>query len=123
MRVILVPQTGHSPWAAREPFSSVTSVAFGGSPSADELQSCLSHWDAMTSRHRRFTFERQDVPRELVREAVEENTGEKFRFHEPLEVSADFVADLQPADTSVETRGLAEVCLVLFNSNEFAYLY
>jgi hypothetical protein len=30
---------------------------------------------------------------------------------------------LQPADATPETRGLAEVCLVLLNSNEFAYVY
>ena len=63
------------------------------------------------------------LPREVVREAVEENTGEKFKFSEPLEVAVDFVPDLQPADASPETRALAEVCLVLFNTNEFAYVY
>jgi hypothetical protein len=30
--------------------------------------------------------------------------------------------DLMPWDVGPETRGLAEVCLVLFNSNEFHYL-
>jgi hypothetical protein len=59
----------------------------------------------------------------VVREAVEENTGEKFRFTEPLESAADFVPDLEPADASPVVRGLTEVCLVLLNSNEFAYVY
>ena len=58
-----------------------------------------------------------------TRVAVEENTGEKFTFVEPLEAYADFVPDLQAADVSPEVRGLAEVCLVLLNSNEFAYVY
>jgi hypothetical protein len=54
---------------------------------------------------------------------VEENTGEKFRFTEPLEAYADFVPDLKPSDAAPEVRGLAEVCLVILNGNEFAYVY
>jgi hypothetical protein len=42
---------------------------------------------------------------------------------EPLEFYTDFVRDLKPCDVSPEVRGLAEVCLVLLNSNEFAYVY
>jgi hypothetical protein len=33
------------------------------------------------------------------------------------------VPDRRPADVDAETRGLAEVCLVLLNSNEFAHVY
>ena len=83
----------------------------------------VAHWQAMTERHRTLKFDPPQNPREVVREAVEENTGEKFRFTEPLEAAADFVPDLKPADASPELRGLAEVCLVLLNSNEFAYVY
>ncbi len=89
----------------------------------DELEACLAHWDKMTARHEKLTFEPSSYPREVVREAVEENTGEKFTFTEPLEVYADFVPDLKPADASPQLRGLAEVCLVLLNSNEFLHVY
>ncbi len=95
----------------------------GREPSAVETQACVAHWRAMTERHRGLHFAPPRPPREVVREAVEENTGEKFRFAEPLEAAADFVPDLKPADASPEMRGLAEVCLVLLNSNEFAYVY
>jgi hypothetical protein len=33
------------------------------------------------------------------------------------------VPDRKMADLPLETRALAEVCLVLFNTNEFAYVY
>ena len=91
----------------------------GRGPTADESKACLAHWKSMAGRHRKLTFARRTCPVEITREAVEENTGEKFRFTERLEMMADFVPDLQPADCSAEVRGLAEVCLVLFNSNEF----
>ena len=48
---------------------------------------------------------------------------EMLTFVEPLEFAADFVPDLQLADVPPETRGLAELCLVLFNANEFSYVY
>jgi hypothetical protein len=98
-------------------------LAFNRAPKPDELAACLAHWQKMTERHRSLTFQRVELPREVGRGAVEENTGGKFEFMETLESVADFVPDLQFADASPETRGLAEVCLVLFNTNEFAYLY
>jgi hypothetical protein len=33
------------------------------------------------------------------------------------------VPDLQPTDVDARTRALAEICLVLLNSNEFSYVY
>lgn len=98
-------------------------LAFGRTPTTDERTVTLAHWNSMTRHHRRLPASKTVPPREIVREAVEENTGERFTFVEPLEAAADFVADLQPADTTAEVRGLAEVCLVLFNSNEFVYVY
>jgi mono/diheme cytochrome c family protein len=98
-------------------------LVFDRAPRAEETRACVAHWDAMTERHRHLTFTSKRLPGEVVREAAEENTGEKFKFNEPLESAAEFVPDLQFSDVSPETRGLAEVCLVLFNSNEFAYVY
>ena len=80
-------------------------------------------WVRMTDRHENLSFDPPVYPSEVVREAVEENTGEKFTFIEPLEVYADFVPDLQAADVDRRVYALSDVCLVLFNSNEFAYVY
>jgi mono/diheme cytochrome c family protein len=98
-------------------------LTYAREPKPTEVQACLSHWEKMTERHRTLKFDPPQTPHEVVREAVEENTGEKFRFTEPLEAAADFVPDLKPANASPELRGLAEVCLVLLNANEFAYIY
>lgn len=98
-------------------------LCYGRLPTDEESEACLTHWTRMTQRHQSLKFEAPDYPSEVVREAVEENTGEKFTFREPLEVYADFVPDLKPYEASPEMRGLAEVCLVLMNSNEFVYVY
>jgi hypothetical protein len=97
-------------------------LALGRPPTDAEAAACLKHWTAMTDRYRGLTFEKPARPREVVREAVEENTGERFTFTEVLDAAADFVPDLHPADVSPEVRGLMEVCLVQFNANEFVYL-
>jgi hypothetical protein len=96
--------------------------ALGRTPQQTEFEACRAHWAAMTARHKGLRFEKPRRPTEVVREAVEENTGEKFTFTEVLPAAADFISDLHPADVTPEVRGLMEVCLVLFNTNEFAFL-
>ena len=104
-------------------------LAFGREPKPDELRSCLKHWEVMAERQDDFKSQISNFklgsavhPREVLREAVEENTGEKFRFVEPLDAAADFVPDLSAAEVDAETRALADVCLVLLNANEFLML-
>lgn len=101
----------------------VFELVYGRAPIEMESRVCLEHWKTMTARQSKLTFVKTAPPRAVVREAVEENTGEKFVFEEKLGAYADFVPDLQPADTDARTRALADVCLVILNSNEFAYLY
>jgi hypothetical protein len=97
-------------------------LTLGRAPTNLERAACAKHWKVMTERHEKLTVEKPKQPREVVREAVEENTGEKFTFTEKLHSAADFVPDLHPADVDAHTRGLMEVCIVLFNTNEFIYL-
>ena len=96
---------------------------FGRPATASETAAALEHWRQMTERHEQLSPPKRTPPREVVRETVEENTGTKFAFVERLDENDDFVPDLQWADVDVRTRGLAELCLVLFNCNEFAYVY
>lgn len=97
-------------------------LAFQRAPTPEELKSCLAHWEAMIERHQQIDIPKLPHPREITREAVEENTGERFTFTEPLEAAADFIPDPDFADVDIQIRGLAEVCLVLFNTNEFIEL-
>jgi len=101
----------------------VYALTLGRTPTADESDLMLAHWRAMTLKHQALKMEPTKRPLSVVREAVEENTGEKFKFTEPLYAYQDFKRDIDPSAMDAETRGLAEVCLVLFNSNEFTYLY
>lgn len=97
-------------------------LVFSRAPSTEERRDCLDHWRSALPLVRTHPPHVRP-PLEVRREAVEENTGEKFAFSEKLHAYADFVPDLQPADVDARTRALAEVCLVLLNSNEFSYVY
>jgi hypothetical protein len=95
----------------------------GAPPSAGRLDALLAHWKTMTARHEKTTLTATAPPQSVVREAVEENTGEKFTFTEKLHAYGSFVPDKKMPDVDPPTRGLAEVCLVLLNSNAFAFVY
>ena len=98
-------------------------LAYGRQPTSNELAATLTHWRAMEAKQKTLKLDSSQPPLEVKRDAVEENTGEKFSFREKLEAYAEFVPDLQPSAVDARTRALADVCLVLFNSNEFAYVY
>jgi hypothetical protein len=99
------------------------SLAYGRTASPKEAALCLKHWHEIAAEPSGFSPEVKRPPVSVRRDAVEENTGEKFSFIERLYSNEAYVADLQPRDCDVRTRALAEVCLSLLNSNEFAYVY
>jgi mono/diheme cytochrome c family protein len=96
-------------------------LALGRAPTAAELTACLAHWRAQIPLAAEAPPATRP-PAEVRREAVEENTGERFIFTERLHAAADFQPDLAPADVPARTRALADLCLVLFNSNEFTHV-
>jgi len=98
-------------------------LAYGRTPEPSEMRAALRHWEEMVSLQRELDWKPRTYPTEVTRRANEENTGEIFTFTEPLFVYEDYVADLQPQEVDAETRALADVCLALFNANEFAYVY
>ena len=66
---------------------------------------------------------RWSIPKEVTRSLVEEFTGEPFEFIEKLNVYEDYQPDAKPSSVAAEVRALADVCLLLFNANEFMYVY
>jgi mono/diheme cytochrome c family protein len=98
-------------------------LVYGRSARPEELVACLAHWREMEALQSQAVPVAWKQPVEVRRDAVEENTGEHFSFTETLHANVDFIPDVQPADCDARTRGLADVCLVLLNTNEFAYVF
>ena len=98
-------------------------LAFGREAVAAEHRAALAHWKTATADQADPPAKQQEWPTRITRRANEENTGEPFTFTETLFEYRDYVPDLQPHQVDARTRGLAQLCLVLFNANEFLYVY
>ena len=98
-------------------------LAYGRVPTKDEQASLESYFNEMIVYHQEHEPEAVEYPKQVTRSLVEEFTGEPFEFVELLNVYKDYVPDAKPWTVQAETRALADVCLLLFNSNEFMYVY
>ncbi len=96
---------------------------FGREATHHQIERCLSHWKHIETILPEEVPPPVMTPQEVVREAVEENTGGRFTFVETLYAMADFEPDTRPSDLTRQERALGDVCLVLMNSNEFVYVY
>ena len=97
-------------------------LAFGREAKPGELTECVAHWNEATAEEKGTRYAPKSYPDRANRTVMAEKTGEPYDFVEFMPAYTSYVPDVQPADVDPKTRGLAHVCLVLFNSNEFAYL-
>jgi mono/diheme cytochrome c family protein len=96
---------------------------YGRVPDAVEQQTCREHLAKMTSYHQRHEPTPTKPPGRVKRRMVEEMTGEEFEWEEELDGMRNYQADVKPWDVGPQTRALADLCLVLLNSNEFLYVH
>lgn len=92
-------------------------------PAKVEIRQGKKYLEKMTEYHHANESPKEAFPTSVEREMFEEMTGKTFTFSEHLEVYENYEADLKPRDVAPETRALADLALVLFNSNEFMYVY
>jgi len=97
-------------------------LAFGRAPSEDEQTLAKEHVERLQAHHEENPAAPRKDPRPIVHTITSELTGEQFRFTQPEEM-ADYEHNLHPSDATPEARAFADLALVLFNSNEFAYVY
>ncbi len=98
-------------------------IAFGRKPHASEAESLQRYLDEMRAYHRDRQPEPIAYPTQVTRSLVEEFTGQPFEFIEKLNVFEDYVPDAKPWTVDADVRALADVCLLLLNSNEFMFVY
>ena len=97
--------------------------AFGREAEVEELQLSLSHVEDRLVYHRKNIPVKKPYPTSIKRICVEEFSGEAFEYIERLDVYEDFISDKKLWDVDAKTRALADLCLILFNTNEFIYIY
>ncbi len=96
---------------------------YSRNPAPVESEWAIEHWHRMTKVQASVKPLARPMPTHIVRDAVDENTGQSFRFTERLFALDDYQPDLQSHQVDANTRGLADVALMLLNSNEFIYIY
>ncbi|HEX3870202.1 MAG TPA: DUF1553 domain-containing protein, partial [Pirellulales bacterium] len=97
-------------------------LVYGRAATDDEIARCSAHVRAMTEYHRAHPPQPRKLPTSVKRSMVEEMTGLPVEWEESLDELEHYHSDLKPWDVDAETRALADVCLVLLNSNEFLYV-
>lgn len=98
-------------------------LAYGRLPTEKEQESLEDYLDEMRAYHQIHQPKKFEYPTHVTRSLVEEFTGKPFKFVEKLNVFENYQPDPKPWTVNADTRALADVCLLLFNSNEFIYLY
>jgi mono/diheme cytochrome c family protein len=97
-------------------------LALGRPVTPEEAEACLTMWRKATREEKDLAPEPNKFPNGVKRTVMAEKTGEPYSFWEHMPAYNDYQPDLQRSDVDARTRGLAQVCLVIFNLNEFAYL-
>ena len=93
-------------------------------PSEPGMTAKLAEYVAAMEAHHRSTSPRAETyPIQITRSLVEEFTGAPFEYQEWLPIYEDYQPDTRAWEVGPSTRALADLCLLLFNSNEFAYVY
>ncbi len=98
-------------------------LVLGRGATPAEVEQLTTYVGEMQSYHRDIKPKPVVYPTWIEQALVEEFSGQEFTYQEILPVFEDYVSDAKPATVSAETRALADLCLLLLNSNEFIYLY
>lgn len=98
-------------------------LALNRKPTRQERVRLQQYLKDMVDYHAEVKPAPVDYPTQITRSLVEEFSGSVFEYEEILPVFENYVADYKAADVTPETRALADLCLLLFNTNEFTYLY
>ena len=98
-------------------------LILGRSPDSTEQKRLQRYVNDMKFYHREQAAPRGSYPTKITRSLVEEFSGKTFSYEEILPVYEDYTPDRKPGDVSPVVRALADLALLLFNSNEFLYVY
>ena len=97
-------------------------LTLGRAPTIQESDRLQKYLTEMRAYHARVKPKPVTYPTKVTKSLVEELSGKTFEYDEALPAFENYTPDKKAADVSVETRALADVCLLLFNSHEFLYL-
>jgi hypothetical protein len=98
-------------------------LALSRSPTKQEQMRMLDYVENMRDYHKEHEPVPVTYPTKITRSLVEEFSGKPFEYEEILPAFENYVPDKKATDVDADTRALADLCLVLFNTNEFVHVY
>ena len=101
----------------------VVQLSFGRVPDQKEWDRLEDYVERMDQYHLEHKPEKTSYPTTVTRSLVEEATGLPFEYEEILPAFENYQSDKKAYEVSSKTRALADLCLVLFNTNEFMGVY
>jgi hypothetical protein len=108
--------------AGGDPIETAYRYALNRAPRDAEKTQVRGFLAKMTAEYRDAPAPPRPDRKPLVRSITSELTGNEVKVEEDVDPVA-YEENLQAADVRPQTRALADLALVLFNSNEFAYVY
>lgn len=107
--------------------NAAVSIAFqsilGRKPEPQEHERMVDYLKAMVSYHQEVKPEPATYPTSITRSLVEEFSGRPFEYEEILPNFRNYKADIKADQMDAPQRALSDLCLVLFNTHEFMYVY
>ena len=97
-------------------------LVLGRKPSKEERTWMTRYIGDMQEYHDEVTPQKVNYPEKITRSLVEEFSGKPFEYEEILPVFQDYRADQKPTDVPSSTRALADMCLLLLNTNEYIFV-
>ncbi len=98
-------------------------LALSRRPTKEEQMHMLDYVENMRDYHKEHKPVPVTYPTKITRSLVEEFSGKPFEYEEILPAFENYVPDKKATDVDADTRALADLCLILFNTNEFVHLY
>lgn len=98
-------------------------VVYGREASTEELKIAVGHLKQMKGYHKKNPPNKTELITFVDADLVSEKNGEAFTWRQELNNMRRYERDLMPWQVDESVRALSELCLVLFNSNEFLYVY
>ena len=91
-------------------------LALGREAAGGEVERLTKYVHKMRTYHAQREPEPVELPTKLTRSLVEELSGKPFEYSEILPVYEKYETDAKSWTVDADTRALADLCMLLFNS-------